>query len=230
MSRFGSHQLDCHDFRSPSVKRKRNNTYKSKYNNFGHTKSGQMNTPHYVEPAGPHSAGSGWNWPADLSSCAIVPGLSKRELYQEAQTAAEFENWTRFSRKCFIRWGRGSHDKSGSKSAKREAAGYLKDGGFKGRCRDGFMDTRWDCPELLDRYPDCFDSCCDWCYWRPHPDEQVIPGPAVDFGELVDAAMETRAKRMKRTLDADGWVEVEEQDDWSEVDSDDIASMVGLSE
>ena len=230
MSAFGDHPTDCQDFRSPSLKQKRNKTRSAKYSNFRTTKPGQLEIPHYFAPKSldPY-CGFEYNWPADLSTCTVLPRLSKRQLYEATQEAATHQEWwrlpsggNRFSHKE-------AENRRGTNEAKKQAAGFLKAGGYKGPCWDGAMDTHLDCPELLDEYLVCFDLCY-FCGWLPEPDDHNILEPTIDFGTLVDVALEKRVRNMRKNLEEGGWVEVDQEVEWSEVDGEDLLSLAGFSD
>jgi hypothetical protein len=116
----------------------------------------------------------------------------------------------------------------GTKAARQEAFSYEKYEGFKGVYWDGGMDTIWDHPDLLEHYLDWFDCCKDCYWWEALDDEQVMPEDTVDYGALVDVALEKRAKGMKRSLDEAGWIEVDGEDEWS--DGEDVHSVMGFSD
>jgi hypothetical protein len=213
------------DLRSASAETKRHRTRRAKYLNFATANEGQLTTPHYVVKY-PGYCYRSWQIyepafrdPALLDvnpdNVKLVPGLSKRDVYELAQDARYYKH------------GKPAGDR------KRPREMDIKRGTLAAKRLARDWQENWFDEELLAGY-DLYDRECEYLrdwednYWQ---DEMPVEPHRFDIAPLVSRAEEQWKVGEKRVMERLGWVDAwddenwqsDGEDAWSDVDCDELS-------
>lgn len=185
---------DHKDLRSASIDTKRSRTRRAKYNNFINTNEGVLNTPYYAIDLKECFPYGGSKSPY-LDEWPIIPGLSKRQMFEIAQEATLCRHHGCCPMKRYKCYTQETEIRRGTKAAKKEARAW------KGVWRDdGQVDQ--DC--LGEMY-------LEWYERDAAPAEHES---AFDVGPLLKKAEKKRILGEKRLMEKLGWVDAWDDEYW----------------